>query len=450
MPPRRSGEQILRFSGGTFLALAFASCVVAQTKAKHPYESLEARQLVWKYLQAERSASASPFLRELRRRRSFTVEALDAALSAGPEHASWPRGRVHWPFTIPGTKIKTLCELHIPQKAPKKGYGLWISSHGTGGSGENVLNSWLRPLKGKGFIIAGPTEAADLHGKGWGARPRERQLHIALIDQLARRFPIDRDRVILSGWSRGGHATWDVALRFADRLAGIAPIIGGPALRDSGLLGNLCGLRIHSVNGGLDQAGLIANVRRAGAMLERLGCDAEIEIDPKRGHAYFGDRLQTLADQMSAVRRNAAPKRLRFATLNSKRYGRHHYIRILRTGREAWKPGKTIRLAGLSRMDESQRRKAYLSYVESHTARMELSFSQNRFEIHSWGIASFELYYPAAWVDPSEPVVVVVNGKSRRRKIGKTRAADRLKLMRRFGTSDPAHRFLAVQSFRPK
>ena len=42
---------------------------------------------------------------------------------------------------------------------------------------------------------------------------------------------IDEDAIFLGGASRGGHLTWDVALRWPDVYAGLVPCIGGPRRR---------------------------------------------------------------------------------------------------------------------------------------------------------------------------------------------------------------------------
>lgn len=50
---------------------------------------------------------------------------------------------------------------------------------------------------------------------------------IQLIDQIMLEYPVDPDRVYVTGLSMGGYGTWDLAVHYPDRFAAIAPICGG-------------------------------------------------------------------------------------------------------------------------------------------------------------------------------------------------------------------------------
>jgi predicted esterase len=49
---------------------------------------------------------------------------------------------------------------------------------------------------------------------------------IETLDDALRRYPIDPDRVVLTGHSMGGHGTWHVGLAHSDRFAALAPSAG--------------------------------------------------------------------------------------------------------------------------------------------------------------------------------------------------------------------------------
>jgi pimeloyl-ACP methyl ester carboxylesterase len=49
---------------------------------------------------------------------------------------------------------------------------------------------------------------------------------IALLDEVQTKYPIDPDRIYLTGLSLGGYGTWDTAIAFPDRFAAIAPVCG--------------------------------------------------------------------------------------------------------------------------------------------------------------------------------------------------------------------------------
>lgn len=50
---------------------------------------------------------------------------------------------------------------------------------------------------------------------------------VELLDSLQREFPIDTNRVYVTGLSMGGFGTWDIAMRYPRRFAAIAPMCGG-------------------------------------------------------------------------------------------------------------------------------------------------------------------------------------------------------------------------------
>ncbi len=50
---------------------------------------------------------------------------------------------------------------------------------------------------------------------------------IGLLDSLSGVYPIDQDRVYVTGLSMGGYGTWDLILRESDRFAAAIPMSGG-------------------------------------------------------------------------------------------------------------------------------------------------------------------------------------------------------------------------------
>jgi pimeloyl-ACP methyl ester carboxylesterase len=69
------------------------------------------------------------------------------------------------------------------------------------------------------FIIVSPQCPL---GQWWSAELLNR-----LLDKIITEYRIDEDRVYLTGLSMGGFGTWDLASKYPDRFAAIAPICGG-------------------------------------------------------------------------------------------------------------------------------------------------------------------------------------------------------------------------------
>jgi predicted peptidase len=53
------------------------------------------------------------------------------------------------------------------------------------------------------------------------------EIALAALEQTIREFKGDRDRLYLSGLSMGGYGTWDMAVRYPGKFAGLAPVCGG-------------------------------------------------------------------------------------------------------------------------------------------------------------------------------------------------------------------------------
>ncbi|MET0394618.1 MAG: prolyl oligopeptidase family serine peptidase [Chitinophagaceae bacterium] len=50
---------------------------------------------------------------------------------------------------------------------------------------------------------------------------------VTLLDDIKSSYRVDADRVYLTGLSMGGFGTWDLAMKFPERFAAIAPVCGG-------------------------------------------------------------------------------------------------------------------------------------------------------------------------------------------------------------------------------
>jgi dienelactone hydrolase len=46
---------------------------------------------------------------------------------------------------------------------------------------------------------------------------------LAILDEIIERYPVDPKRIFVTGLSMGGYATWDLAMEYPNRFAGIVP-----------------------------------------------------------------------------------------------------------------------------------------------------------------------------------------------------------------------------------
>lgn len=100
--------------------------------------------------------------------------------------------------------------------------------HGWGRQGVNVLRNTriAEPAARNGLLLIAP----DGLGKSWsfwGENSRDVDFVDRVLADAARRWPIDRARVYVSGFSYGGAMAWRLACQRGDAFAGYLPIAGG-------------------------------------------------------------------------------------------------------------------------------------------------------------------------------------------------------------------------------
>lgn len=121
--------------------------------------------------------------------------------------------------------------LYLPDNyAGKDDWPLIVFLHGSGERGDDfdkvaVHGPPKLVAEGKSFpfVILSP-QIPENH---WWMEKLEADTLSLLIDNIVKKYKIDEDRIYLTGLSMGGFTTWDMAIKYPDRFAAIAPICGG-------------------------------------------------------------------------------------------------------------------------------------------------------------------------------------------------------------------------------
>ena len=115
---------------------------------------------------------------------------------------------------------------------------LIVFLHGSGESGNDLerVKKWGPPAIVESnpdfpFMVVSPQAPEP---NGWNV-----PLLKGMIDDVLSKYNVDRSRVYLTGLSMGGYGAWELAMRYPEYFAAIAPICGGGNPRNVGKLKNI-------------------------------------------------------------------------------------------------------------------------------------------------------------------------------------------------------------------
>jgi predicted peptidase len=109
---------------------------------------------------------------------------------------------------------------------------------------------------------------------------------LALLDEVSASYPVDADRVYLTGLSMGGYGAWNLAALHPGRFAALAPICGG-AIPMRGFPARVCALRdvpVWAFHGALDRVVPVSESTSLVEALQACGGDAKLTIYPDAAH----------------------------------------------------------------------------------------------------------------------------------------------------------------------
>jgi len=116
-----------------------------------------------------------------------------------------------------------------PHVGPHEKLPLIVFLHGSGQNGDNNEDQIADGANGAMQLL---DAARAQHKRILFAAPQSPQDYwvpakvMAVIADIEQRWPVDRDRVVLTGLSSGGTGVWDVAKAWPDRFAALVPMSG--------------------------------------------------------------------------------------------------------------------------------------------------------------------------------------------------------------------------------
>jgi len=156
-------------------------------------------------------------------------------------------------------------------------------------------------------IVAAPALTGSEYGE------REWTFLANLIDDLDRRYNVDRDRILLTGHSWGGILTWHLGPPHADRFALLAPFVCAVNPGEEHL-SNLMVLPVHHVQGKHDIEWILRTGRERRDVLDELEYE-HTYVEANGGHESFGTEIAKIAKAFADVRRDLYAPRITRVTV---------------------------------------------------------------------------------------------------------------------------------------
>ena len=179
-------------------------------------------------------------------------------------------------------------------------------------------------LRDVNFIVASPYARGTMGYQGIA----EKDVYDVLAD-VKRRFPIDEDRVYLTGLSMGGGGTLWLGLTRPDLWAAIAPVCPAAPVGTEDLAPNALNFPVHFFHGDQDDAVPVDVSRQWQKRLLNLDTNVEyIEYPGVRHNSWdLAYKNGAIFDWFAKYKRNRFPERVRFVT-RAYKYNSAYWVQL--------------------------------------------------------------------------------------------------------------------------
>ena len=324
-----------------------------------------------------------------------------------------------------------------PSYDPAEPAPLLLQLHYTGGSGRGGHRVWQSVADELGMLVLSPSEPGE--NVGYTFTARERRATLSALRWARLRYNVDENRIFATGVSRGGHLSWDLALRFPGTFAGLAPMIGGPRIaldraeNNIRYLENVVGLPIRDLQGSGDDPVMVHNLRLCFERLaEWKAPDARLIEFPELGHWYRHDAVDWLAF-WSSCRRDPLPAEV-VRSYARPDEGRAFWVEVL--GADPEQVEETfvpeVKPSTWERLDRFGRLRYVQQQADERTARLEATRGKTRVKLQGEHVTSARVLYSEQMLPPKRDALVQWNRKTVRRRVERDAEVLLLEFVERF------------------
>ena len=247
---------------------------------------------------------------------------------------------------------------------PSKQYGMIFTLHGAGVDALGQVGAYAP--RDWAFVVA-PTNRRE-YGFNWQEQGRMDALEV--LEVIKSRYPIDDNRIMLTGHSMGGHGVWHFGTFYADKFASMAAACGWMSIdmyipmfltkyntyappelksiweqgylpdRPQLSLNNLFNLSTMIMIAGADDNVPPVHGRLFAESMRRLGMNPEVHDIPGKPHWYDDDTTRPGADVTDAVffeefykykMKNRYPDEVKFVMTDAAVTDKLYWVRIMDT-----------------------------------------------------------------------------------------------------------------------
>jgi predicted esterase len=188
---------------------------------------------------------------------------------------------------------------------PTKSWPLFIVVHGTYASGTGIFKMWKQYADKEGYLLLAPNFQGeyDRFPDGKLEPGTDRQL-IKLIDELDEEYAIDRKRILLGGFSRGGAYTVHFVFKHPEMIHTAVVFNGAPNFSTPKLMKPTS--TTFYLTAGSTEAEVVKIATQLAEFLKKKGVDVQLDIAEGYGHTTSP---RAITETLRLFREMAAPSR---------------------------------------------------------------------------------------------------------------------------------------------
>ena len=191
--------------------------------------------------------------------------------------------------------------LYVPEQSDgQRPMPLVVALHGGHGHGRDFLWAWLREARSREVLVLSPT-SRDRTWSIMGGDDLDAEPLREMVASVAARYPVDRERILLTGMSDG--ATYALLCGLSDGMpfTHLAPLCGvlHPMLLANGDLVRARDFPIYLVHGALDWMFPVQTARLARQTLQAIGARLVYREVEDLSHTYPRDENPRILDWLA-------------------------------------------------------------------------------------------------------------------------------------------------------